>query len=794
MDTLKTTNVDIVFLVPGVIEQLSQSPDLLAEISWRIPLIAYCGGEVSQRKGDIVSKKIPLINIYGTTEGANIGTIREEDDTTRNEWRYIMFHADSGAEFHHYVDDIHELFLVQRSDLEYQHQVFTTFRDVQEYSTKDLFVQHPSNPNFWRYVGRVDDSIVLLNGEKINPVSIEQNILSRCNEISGVLVAGLERFQPSLLVDMIGRQRVTAFNKAEDIGVIWRFIDEVNRSLPAYARIARSHVILTDPNRPLLRSSRGTILRAAALAEYAKEIDALYTGTKGVSVNGKSTSLVTHRGTSALIDYVTKSVLKVTKRSFNDDENFFAGGMDSLQVLLLVRDLRTSLEIPGIAMGAIYRNPSISSLASNIQQIAAGREIDTSDHKGLRRGRINTLLREYKLLVDAIIPSTGVDEPNGNGNTSTSQKVVLLTASTGALGSYLLERLLATSDIVHIYCSYAADGGHKAQGGGQILTDGFPTDRVTFLPVDYTKPDFGLEREAYSSLQKQVNYIIHNAWPINLNIPLSSFLPCLQGLVNLISFAASSHYHPSLLFISSTTAVSTLGGSKIPEELIYDSTVPTATGYGESKYIAERILHYSARKLSVKSHIARVGQIAGPIHGKGEWDKDEWLPSLVRSSRYIGAVPESLGPCLDSVDWIPVDALAEILIDVIGSTELENGIDSGAVVYNILNPHPVKWGTLLPTISQGFLSAETISTVPLQSWIVQVKEDTDKIDAAKDNELGALLKSNPALKLVRFYEDASRQEGIGWAMENAMNASQALRDLEGIKRVWMKKWMKGWLA
>jgi thioester reductase-like protein len=34
-------------------------------------------------------------------------------------------------------------------------------------------------------------------------------------------------------------------------------------------------------------------------------------------------------------------------------------------------------------------------------------------------------------------------------------------------------------------------------------------------------------------------------------------------------------------------------------------------GYGESKYLAERILEYAAQKLNLKTGIARVGQIAG---------------------------------------------------------------------------------------------------------------------------------------------------------------------------------------
>jgi long-subunit acyl-CoA synthetase (AMP-forming) len=41
------------------------------------------------------------------------------------------------------------------------------------YATKDLFEKHPTTPNAWRYYARLDDTLVLENGEKANPLIIE---------------------------------------------------------------------------------------------------------------------------------------------------------------------------------------------------------------------------------------------------------------------------------------------------------------------------------------------------------------------------------------------------------------------------------------------------------------------------------------------------------------------------------------------------------------------------------------------------------------------------------------------
>lgn len=42
-----------------------------------------------------------------------------------------------------------------------------------DYGTKDLFVAHPSIEGAYKFKGRLDDTLVQVNGEKTNPVPIE---------------------------------------------------------------------------------------------------------------------------------------------------------------------------------------------------------------------------------------------------------------------------------------------------------------------------------------------------------------------------------------------------------------------------------------------------------------------------------------------------------------------------------------------------------------------------------------------------------------------------------------------
>lgn len=69
---------------------------------------------------------------------------------------------------------------------------FYTFPDDKEYYTKDLYKPHPSLPNHWIYYGRADNIIVFNNGEKLNPITIEE-IVADHPKLKGALVVGTNK-------------------------------------------------------------------------------------------------------------------------------------------------------------------------------------------------------------------------------------------------------------------------------------------------------------------------------------------------------------------------------------------------------------------------------------------------------------------------------------------------------------------------------------------------------------------------------------------------------------------------
>ena len=96
-------------------------------------------------------------------------------------------------------------------------------------------------------------------------------------------------------------------------------------------------------------------------------------------------------------------------------------------------------------------------------------------------------------------------------------------------------------------------------------------------------------------MQGRVNLIIHNAWRLDFNLSLSSFESNIRGTQHLVGFARSARYAASLkfLFTSSVASANSWDRTKgpYPEDVILNAEYAVGNGYGEGKYVAERVCH-----------------------------------------------------------------------------------------------------------------------------------------------------------------------------------------------------------
>lgn len=780
---------------------MTKRPDLLEYCAQHLEAILYIGGDLPKDIGNRVAAKLHLRCQWGQTETGIVPQLLSpellpSEDSKKELWQYVRFHSCVGANFHEVTDGNFEL-VIKRDRTLCETQPCFTVPGLDaletEYRTKDLFKPHPSIADLWCWQARADDIIVFLNGEKTNPISMEQHMMSKNPELSGVLVIGAQRFQAALLIEPAAEIDLTTSEQAALIERIWPSVEEANTSAPAHARIEKALILVVPADRRLIRSGKGTFMRGPSISQYPKEIESLYSNADvGAGVSGDNTrheirykpSLIE---ATRLVRHQVASI--VGSLSIGDSENFFDRGMDSLQGLQLTRALRRTLGQQDIALSTIYENPSVAQLANAI--IACD---NVNKYEG---DLMKNLLDTYVGLVQTIPVPSAV----GNENNATTQSVnILLTGSTGAVGTQLLHALLDRDGIGHIFClNRGDDGGAAAQYKSFAAAELTGTDvesRVTFIKADLQQPSLGLDEATSHSLQSQVHLVIHAAWPVNFNMPLIAFRPQLAGLVNFMAWTADTGLAARFMFLSSIAAVEGYNGPP-PEMVLQDLDTPAPLGYGRAKFLAEILVDAAAQHLgnAMPASIVRIGQVAGPVRRRGLWNPKEWFPSMVMTSLHLGMVPETLGPRFDSVDFVPMDILADVLTDLAMEPTTQPRETRGASVYNVRNPHLTPWATLLPAIAGRPGGLKPLEVVSPATWLTTLRTRMEM----EDDESTAI--KYPAGKLMDFFsklwsEETSTNDAHSaqaMVVEKALLYSPALRSLEPVNFESMRKWVDEWV-
>lgn len=786
--------VDQSTLAPPTIVEIARNPEYLENVS-RLEYISSGGGPVPKAIGDIITTRTRLFQGMGSTE-CGIFPVQIPEDPA--DWPYIHVSPFLGQEYRPVSDDLYEQVIVRRPDLEPLQGVFATFPELDEYPMRDLYARHPTKKDLWAYRGRTDDIIVYSTGEKLNPLPME-GIINANPAVSAALVYGLGRFQSALLVE--AAQPFTAeYTERDALGDIWESIEAANKTSPSFAHIHRHMVIFTAPDRPMLRAGKGTVQRKLTTDMYAAELDALYDeDNKG---NAPPVKLTPGVDDDFGIDITPEVTVEDTVRAalsattsldsvvLDPSMDLFQLGLDSLQVTAVVRYLNRYIQVhhdtvkERISTRTVYANPTVARLASSITTLIKGSSVSLA-------ASLTPEVRMKKIFSEltADLPISARKTSPGASESVT----ILLTGSTGSVGSFILASLDKNPSVARVYCLNRGTEGKKRQeeslaAKGLSLTS---SDKIQYLDGDVTKARFGLSTENYTALLKDVTDVILNAWPVDFNLALESFAGHLGAVRRFIDFSSHSASGARLFFVSSISSVGgLLDNSQSLSETVptdEDWSAPEPIGYGQSKFVAEKLLHAAAKETGVSVTICRVGQVAGPTTETGIWPRKEWLPSLVASSKRLGKLPESLGR-LEVVDWVPVDVLGEVVSQLATHAPSEEASNaSGAAVYHVANPAHTAWAHLLPTVVEVLGRGGQMDIVSLDAWVKALQESA--LEATADD-----LKNNPALMLLDFFEglagDVGKQGFL--ATDRAVSASKTLAASKAVSKEWLEGWLRQW--
>ena len=369
--------------------------------------------------------------------------------------------------------------------------------------------------------------------------------------------------------------------------------------------------------------------------------------------------------------------------------------------------------------------------------------------------------------------------------------VVLVTGATGSLGAHIVGYLAELPSVSQIVCLNRPGILNAKQRQlksfeekGMVLPPN-AVRKLEVLEATTSDPYLGIAQDRYENLTMEITSIVHSAWPMSTKRGLKGFELQLQTMQNLIEFAniASSRQTSKgrflFQFVSSIASVGHYpiqhNTVNVPEDPVEAADV-LPNGYGQAKYVCERLLDETLRKHSQHFRVmsVRLGQISGSSKS-GYWNSAEHFSMMLKSSQALKSLPNLRG----ELSWTPVDIIAAVLGELLFSEK------AAGPVYHIDNPVRQRWENATPIILEE-LGIPLQGLVSFQEWLNKVRRYP-----------GPAEPDNPAVKLVDFLEaDFERMSCGGLLLDTTKTCeiSQTMRQQGPVSNELIRKYIRAWKA
>lgn len=427
------------------------------------------------------------------------------------------------------IDGLFELFLVKDPSLRLYQGIFNTFPDIDEWSMNDLYARHPdpSKPYLYTYCGRKDDVIVLSNGEKLTPALMEATLMSS-PLVKGAMVVGRGKFQPAVLIDLVDEPPKGVMSRHQMVERLLPTVAEANIHAPAHGKLDPYHILFADPQKPIAYLGQGKIQRSRTYAMYEHEIEQVYEAADEAGEHFGFSNLrsLDFSSKTAVLHWLMQLLDEIAGvQELDMRQDLFSAGVDSLQIMRLSRELRFQARKAGLGEAirdrffpsAIYKHPTLSSLAGFIlKQAKEGFDDPIGTHEHVS-APVNTNDEVDPLAIEKTMQAMlhkytdGLPRSMQSLPTPRTQNMtVILTGSTGSLGSYLLETLNQNKDVSQIIClNRSSDAAERQKQKNPRLGFGsLDPDRVKFFRADLSKQRLGLDPSVYHHLRMTATHII----------------------------------------------------------------------------------------------------------------------------------------------------------------------------------------------------------------------------------------------------------------------------------------------
>jgi thioester reductase-like protein len=354
-----------------------------------------------------------------------------------------------------------------------------------------------------------------------------------------------------------------------------------------------------------------------------------------------------------------------------------------------------------------------------------------------------------RMLQDAVLPDDiRPGEPAAASTSLIRGGGILLTGSTGFLGSRLAGELLRSTDAV-LYCLARPGRNRSARERvldalGPWLPDSKGEDRIRPVEGDLGQPRLGLTAADWRSLASHVEAVCHAGAAVNWVYSYDGLRsPNVLGTLELLRLACLDAARPFHFVSSLSVCYSSSGPRQVDERLDPLAELRGVhLGYAQSKAVAEALVLEAGRR-GLPVRIYRPGLIAGDSR-TGAFNRDDLLTTLVRGCVHMGTAPD-----LDwKLDGVPVDWVARAILHLSAAA---------GPVFHLAHRRPRHWRECVLWMR---LYGYPLRLVPYHAWLRQLEAETGASPRHPLRPLRSFFLDRPGeargLTLPELYEEGRR--------------------------------------
>ncbi|KAJ2905390.1 hypothetical protein MKZ38_005488 [Zalerion maritima] len=531
------------------------------------------------------------------------------------------------------------------------------------------------------YLGRIDgDSQVKIRGFRIEMDDVARSLLRESGGLVSDAAVVVRRDDES----------------GDDYLVAFVVLSSVRQKQPTEALLEAKRTKLPLPE--YMIPERIVILDAMPLNSSGKldrkALDKVQVQPRDVAASSTDTDLT--RLEERLKELWLEVLPNIATAKIGRDTDFFAAGGNSILLLRLQGLVRQDIGAH-VRVFDLFQASSLAAMAAKLsdnQDPEAREMIEWAEETKIDEKKCQT-------------PSASTTSPDP-GYADQGIEVVV-TGSTGFLGSEIVSRLLKNPRASKIHCIAIRNLEDRRS---TLYSD----PKVVYYAGDLSSPRLGLSQSDFQALSRTTHRIIHNGATVNFLKSYSSLRASNVDSTRELAYLAAARHVP-IHYISSAGVAGFTGKETLPPQSVKEFQPPNdgSHGYSATKWASEVVLEKvaSAGGPDMQVTIHRPTSITGP-----NAPATDLMQNIIRQSLKMRALPNIQG-WKGMLDFVGVDRVAEGVVDSLFAARQDAKEVPLQFVHHCGGKIPMED---LRECLEGENGVE-LASVGLEEWLGKAKED-----------------------------------------------------------------------